>query len=127
METGTHRETMTHLSREAAHRFGDGTAAMFLRDGAWQTMTFREMWRRVSELARGLIDLGVGVGDRVAILSNTRVEFTIVELAVNTAGAIAVPVYPLSDRAGDGTGDVPVVDGGLWFGKAIYTDLVKGA
>ena len=46
------------------------------------------------DLALGLVDLGVGVGDRVAILANTRVEFTIADLAASTAGAIVVPVYP---------------------------------
>ena len=34
------------------------------------------------------------MGDRVAILVNTRVEFTIADLAASTAGAIVVPVYP---------------------------------
>ena len=37
-----------------------------------------------------------GVGDRVAILSNTRVEFTVANLAACSAGAIVVPVYPSS-------------------------------
>jgi long-chain acyl-CoA synthetase len=85
---------MTSLARTVGTRFADETAAMFLRDGAWQTMTYAELWARVDRLARGLVDLGVGVGDRVAVLANTRVEFTIVNLAINTAGAIVVPVYP---------------------------------
>jgi long-chain acyl-CoA synthetase len=48
----------------------------------------------VSDFALGLIGLGVGVGDRVAVLANTRVEFTIADLAASAAGAIVVPVYP---------------------------------
>jgi long-chain acyl-CoA synthetase len=40
------------------------------------------------------MDLGVGAGDRVAIQSNTRYEFSLVDLAASTAGAIVVPVYP---------------------------------
>ena len=85
---------MTSLARTAGTRFADETAAMFLRDGTWQTLTYADLWARVSDLARGLVDLGVGIGDRVAVLANTRVEFTIVNLAINTAGAIVVPVYP---------------------------------
>jgi len=85
---------MATLAKTAAERYGDDIAATFLRHGTWESLTFGEVWSRVSELARGLIDLGIGVGDRVAILANTRVEFTIVDLAVNAAGGIAVPVYP---------------------------------
>ena len=47
-----------------------------------------------ADLALGLAGLGVGVGDRVAILANTRVEFTVANLAASTAGAVVVPVYP---------------------------------
>jgi hypothetical protein len=54
-------------------------------------------------------------------------------IAVVTGGAsgigraIAVRAYLLSDRAAYVTGDVPVVDGGQWLSKAIYTDPTKGA
>jgi long-chain acyl-CoA synthetase len=86
--------TMATLARLAADRYGDTTGARFLRDGEWGELTYTELWDRVRDLALGLIDLGVDVGDRVAILANTRVEFTIADLAASTAGAIVVPVYP---------------------------------
>jgi len=47
----------------------------------------------VREIAKGLIALGVQPGDRVAILSNTRAEWTLADLGVMCAGAIVVPVY----------------------------------
>ena len=65
-----------------------------LRDGEWQQLTYNELWDRVRDLALGFARLGVGVGDRVAILANTCVEFTIADLAASTAGAVVVPVYP---------------------------------
>lgn len=85
---------MATLAKSAAEKYGEEVAATFPRDGEWQSLTFTEMWTRVSELARGLVDLGIEPGDRVAILANTRVEFTIANLAVNAAAGIAVPVYP---------------------------------
>lgn len=85
---------MATLARLAAERYGDTTGARFQRDGEWRELSYAELWQRVRDLALGLIDLGVGVGDRVAILANTRVEFTVADLAVNTSGAIVVPVYP---------------------------------
>jgi long-chain acyl-CoA synthetase len=88
--------TMATLARLAADRFGDATAARFQRDGEWEQLTYNELWDRVGNLALGLVELGVGVGDRVAILATTRLEFTVADLAASTAGAIVVPVYPTS-------------------------------
>ena len=89
-------QIMATLAKLAADRFGDSTAARFLSDGAWTQMTYNELWERVRDLALGFVELGVGLGDRVAILSNTRIEFTVANLAACSAGAIVVPVYPSS-------------------------------
>jgi long-chain acyl-CoA synthetase len=86
--------TMAALARNAAERFGGEIAARFLCDGEWADLTYTELWQQVRDLARGLVALGVEVGDRVSILANTRVEFTVVDLAASTTGAIVVPVYP---------------------------------
>ena len=86
--------SMASLARNGAAAYGDSVAAMFLRDGGWQSLTYDELWHRVREVALGLVSLGVERGDRVAVLANTRVEFTIADLAISTAGAIVVPVYP---------------------------------
>lgn len=53
----------------------------------------RELFDEVRDLSLGLEGLGVGPGDRVAILSDSRPEWTITDLAVLTAGAVTVPVY----------------------------------
>ena len=90
----TSESTMAALAKLAADRYGDATAARFLRDGEWSQLTYNELWDRTRDLALGLVDLGVGVGDRVAILAGTRLEFTIADLAASTVGAIVVPVYP---------------------------------
>jgi long-chain acyl-CoA synthetase len=91
---GAANVTMAALARNSADRFGDEIAARFLRDGEWAELTYTELWQQVRDLALGLVALGVEVGDRVSILANTRVEFTVVDLAASTTGAIVVPVYP---------------------------------
>jgi long-chain acyl-CoA synthetase len=93
-DAGATNTTMAALARIAAYRYGDGVAGRFLRDGAWTELTYKGLWEQVADLALGLIDLGVDVGDRVGILVNTRVEFTVAQLAASAAGAIVVPVYP---------------------------------
>ena len=85
---------MAALMRTAADRYGDGPAARFQRDGEWIQWTYNELRDPVREFAHGLIALGVDVGDRVGILANTRVEFTVADLAASSVGAVVVPVYP---------------------------------
>jgi long-chain acyl-CoA synthetase len=56
-------------------------------------MSYASLGQAVREVARGLVGLGVQPGDRVAILSNTRAEWTLADFGVMCAGAVVVPVY----------------------------------
>ena len=51
---------------------------------------------RSRALAKGLMAAGIGAGDRVALMSRTRYEWTVVDYAIWTAGAVTVPVYETS-------------------------------
>jgi long-chain acyl-CoA synthetase len=93
-DAGATNTSMAALARNAADRYGDGVAGRTLRNGEWTELSFNALSEQVADLALGLIDLGVNVGDRVAILVNTRVEFTVAQVAASAAGAIVVPVYP---------------------------------
>lgn len=59
----------------------------------WTTVTWVEYRRAVEALAAGLTACGVGQGDRVAVLSRTRWEWAVVDLAVMGIGAVTVPIY----------------------------------
>jgi long-chain acyl-CoA synthetase len=61
--------------------------------GSWTSKTYVEVGEIVRELALGLMALGIEKGDKVAILSNTRVEWTYFDFAALTAGATVVPIY----------------------------------
>jgi long-chain acyl-CoA synthetase len=65
-------------------------------DGSWQPVTCKDFAEQVRTLAAGLIAAGVGVGDRVALMSATRYEWTLIDFAIWTAGAVTVPVYETS-------------------------------
>jgi long-chain acyl-CoA synthetase len=56
-------------------------------------ISYPELRASVREIAKGLMAIGVATGDRVAILSNTRVEWTLADLGAMAAGAVVVPVY----------------------------------
>jgi long-chain acyl-CoA synthetase len=86
--------TVASLPGSAAERFGSHTAARFKQDGEWRELSYTEMGEAIDEIALGLADLGIEVGDRVCILAETRLEWTLASLGVSAAGAVAVPVYP---------------------------------
>ena len=62
----------------------------------WRPVSNAELVERVDKIAAGLIAPGVEPGDRVALMAGTRLEWVLVDLAVWTAGAITVPIYPSS-------------------------------
>ncbi|MFH8560272.1 AMP-dependent synthetase/ligase [Streptomyces sp. NPDC017988] len=65
-------------------------------DGRWHDVTSAAFRDEVLALAKGLIAQGVRFGDRVAIMSRTRYEWTLFDFALWTIGAQVVPVYPTS-------------------------------
>jgi long-chain acyl-CoA synthetase len=70
-----------------------GAAVRHYAGGRWVDVSYPDVRRNVLDLAKGLIAAGVERGDRIAILSNTRPEWTYADLAGICAGAVVVPVY----------------------------------
>jgi long-chain acyl-CoA synthetase len=62
----------------------------------WVDVTNAEFLADVHALAKGLMAAGIGLGERVAIMSKTRYEWTLTDFAVWTAGAVSVPIYETS-------------------------------
>ncbi|MEY8209881.1 AMP-dependent synthetase/ligase [Corynebacterium sp. MNWGS58] len=73
-------------------------AEMFSRpkNHTWVPVSRQEFLDEVYAVAKGLIDAGVGQGDRVALMANTRYEWMLVNYAIWAAGGIVVPIYPSS-------------------------------
>ncbi|MFE9632572.1 AMP-dependent synthetase/ligase [Streptomyces sp. NPDC006463] len=65
-------------------------------DGVWRDVTSAELAAEVLALAKGLLAQGVRFGDRVAVMSRTRYEWTLFDFALWAIGAQPVPVYPTS-------------------------------
>jgi long-chain acyl-CoA synthetase len=76
-----------HCSRTALRRYGDGV---------WQPLSWETYGTAVSEVAAGLIEIGVEPGDRVALLATNRPEWHYADLGILSAAAVTVPVYPTS-------------------------------
>ena len=76
-----------------AERSGGQEALRYWADGTWRPLVWRELAEQVRALAAGLAAVGVEAGDRVALMSPTRAEWTISDLAILAAGAVTVPIY----------------------------------
>ena len=92
-----------NLARIVPRRAADDPRQVALRrkdggqdSGTWRDVTIGEFRDDVTALAKGLIAAGIGTGDRVALMSRTRYEWTALDFAIWTAGAVCVPVYETS-------------------------------
>ena len=65
----------------------------------WVNVTAKEFVEEVYAVAKGLIASGVEQGDRIALISTTRYEWSLLDYAIWAAGAISVPVYPSSSMS----------------------------
>ena len=65
----------------------------------WAPITAADAAARITAIAKGLIASGVQPGDRVALLSRTRLEWNLVDFAIWSAGAITVPIYDSSSAS----------------------------
>jgi long-chain acyl-CoA synthetase len=93
-ELATGSSTIADMIGLAAARHGDAPAIRQKRDGAWHDVSYAELGETVSEVGRGLIDMGIEPGDRVAILCATRPEWTYADFGIAATGAVVVPIYP---------------------------------
>ena len=95
-ERGTETETLARMVVAATRRY-EGPALRFkTAAGEWDEVSYPELGERVKRVAKGLIALGIEAGDRVAIFSDTRPEWTLCDFAAICAGAVVVPIYQTS-------------------------------
>src|SRR5271157_6097941 len=89
----TGSQTIADLIARSATEHAEHIAVRYKRDGSWHDVTYAQLADVVEEIGLGLIDLGIQPGERVCILANTRPEWSYVDMAAVSAGAVAVPIY----------------------------------
>ncbi|HYU62039.1 MAG TPA: long-chain fatty acid--CoA ligase [Solirubrobacterales bacterium] len=94
-EAATGSRTIADLFPLAVRKHGSHRAVTYRDEasGEWVSKTYEEVGEIVRALSLGLIDLGIENGDKVAILSNTRPEWSYFDFAALSAGATVVPIY----------------------------------
>jgi long-chain acyl-CoA synthetase len=90
------RANLADMVFDNAARFPDAVAFSRRTDGGWEDITAARFATEVAAVAKGLVAAGVNPGDRVALMSKTRYEWTLFDYAIWAAGAVTVPVYETS-------------------------------
>src|ERR1044072_5273198 len=89
--------TIPRLWRDAVEANRSGAAYLVEAEpGRWREVSWDESARTVEELANGLLARGIRKGDAFGIVSRTRLEWTLFDLALARGGGITAPVYPSS-------------------------------
>ena len=86
--------TLVDVYQQAVRRFPKLDTLNYKSNKAWQSISADVMLKRARRIALGLYSLGVRKGDRVALLSESRVEWVLADQGCMFAGAVSVPVYP---------------------------------
>jgi len=86
-------ENLVDMFEKSTKKFADRPLFGVKKAGVYQWTTYREIAKKVDELRGGLAGLGVGPGDRVAVIADNRPEWAIAAYAVYGLGAQYVPMY----------------------------------
>jgi long-chain acyl-CoA synthetase len=92
-QASTGASSISGLCLEATLKHGKADALNQKVDGEWIHITAATFIERVQNIALGLAGLGIRPGDRIALLSENRPEWSIVDLSILSLGAINVPIY----------------------------------
>lgn len=93
--TPTTGSTLDAVLRNAAEAPDEEVIAV-KRGETWAPVTTTAFLAEVQAVAKGIIAAGIHAGDRVAVMSRTRYEWTVVDYAIWYAGAVSVPIYETS-------------------------------
>jgi len=87
------RSSLPSLCLAASIRHNKADALNYKVRGEWIHIPAPEFVQRVRHVALGLAALGIKAGDRIALLSENRPEWSITDLAILSLGAVNVPIY----------------------------------
>ena len=87
-------DTLARLFWSRVDGSGGRAAQQLKRDGAWRTLSWKDVGESVREIASGLIALGRKKGEAVGILSGSRAEWVQADFAIFSVGGITIPIYP---------------------------------
>ena len=86
--------TLADLPFHVRDKFSKSKLIRQCQSDGFDDVSSRELFERIRELSLGFNQFGLNQGDRVALVADSCPEWTIADLAILTAGAVTVPIYP---------------------------------
>jgi len=86
--------SLAEMFFDVAGKFPENTGYKYKKDGAYVPVLFKDAAQKVKYIAGGLAELGVKKGDKVALLSENRLDWALCDYAILALNAINVPIYP---------------------------------
>jgi long-chain acyl-CoA synthetase len=86
-------KTINEVFRNRVAKFRDRIAVEKKRDGKWEQATWNEYYDKSSSLGMALVEAGVKKGDRIALLSENRLEWLFTDMGTLGIGGVVVPIY----------------------------------
>jgi long-chain acyl-CoA synthetase len=90
------QENILRWFQDTAERRGEEPCLRFKKGKRWRTLSWLQTLNKIQSFSESLKALGIGHYDRVALLSNTRYEWTLFDMAILSLGAVTVPIYQSS-------------------------------
>lgn len=87
-------DNIVQMLRNSVNKYPDKDVFLWKHEGAYTSITYQAFWNRMKHFANGLLHLGVGANDKVAIISNSNPMWGISDFALASIQAISVPIYP---------------------------------
>ncbi len=88
--------TINRLFSDSINEYSTRAAYSWRQGNSWAEISYRDVGERVSRIGAGLLSLGWAQGDRIAILANSRLEWSLFDFAALGAGLVVVPIYQTS-------------------------------
>ncbi len=93
MQSGPIQETIVQMVDARADRYGDRPIMRYKQEDDWLDVTWKQLADSYKGVARGLLQLGLGRGDAIAILSENRPEWAFSDLGIYATEGVVVPLY----------------------------------
>lgn len=85
--------SLVHVFQERVRESADQPAARIKEQGRWVDVTWAQMEARARRVSQALLAQGVQHGDRVCLMGDTHLDWVVMDLGIQGAGAVTVPIY----------------------------------